>query len=159
MEKYAIEALSNVTISSVILYTIVLLFVGGGIYKFLEKYRKVKNTIDEKDKTIELHSEQINTLGSKVDIIADKVDQCIEAIDALRDEAQERDARRLRKGILQFADGLREGRKPSLDMYREIFESNKEYLMIINKTGIRNGFTEREMEYIEQNYREDYCSQ
>ena len=51
------------------------------------------------------------------------------------------------------------GCKPSLDMYREIFESNREYLAIINKTGMKNGFTEREMEWIEQNYREDYCSQ
>lgn len=159
MDKIAVEVFSDVSLGSVILYTIAILFVGAAIYKFLEKYRKFKNTIDEKDHTIELHTEQINTLGSKVDVVTEKMDYCINAIDALRDEATEREARRLRKGILQFADGLRQGRKPSLDMYREIFESNREYLAIINKTGIKNGFTEREMEWIEQNYREDYCSQ
>lgn len=159
MDNIAIQAFNNISVGSVILYTIAILFVGGAVYKFLEKYRKFKNTIDEKDKTIELHGEQISTLGSKVDLVAEKMDYCINAIDALRDEAQEREARRLRKGILQFADGLREGRKPSLDMYREIFESNREYLSIINKTGLKNGFTEREMEWIENNYREDYCSQ
>lgn len=159
MDKLAIEAFSNISLGTVILYTIAILFVGGAVYKFLEKYRKFKNTIDEKDKTIELHGEQINTLGSKVDVIAEKMDYCVNAIDALRNEAQEREARRLRKGILQFADGLRQGRKPSLDMYREIFESNKEYLAIISKTGLKNGFTEREMEWIEKNYLEDFCQQ
>ena len=159
MDKIAVEVFSDISLGTVILYTIAILFVGAAIYKFLEKYRKFKNTIDEKDHTIELHTEQISTLGSKVDIVTEKMDYCINAIDALRDEATEREARRLRKGILQFADGLRQGRKPSLDMYREIFESNREYLAIINKTGIKNGFTEREMEWIEQNYREDFCQQ
>ena len=159
MDKLAIEAFSSISLGTVILYTIAILFIGGAVYKFLEKYRKFKNTIDEKDKTIELHGEQINTLGSKVDVIAEKMDYCVNAIDGLRNEAQEREARRLRKGILQFADGLRDGRKPSLDMYREIFESNKEYLNIISKTGLKNGFTEREMEWIEKNYIEDFCQQ
>lgn len=159
MNDIAIQAFSNVSLGTVILYTLAILFVGGAVYKFLERYRKFKNTIDEKDKTIELHGEQINNLGTKVDLITEKMDYCINAIDALRDESTEREARRLRKGILQFADGLRNGRKPSLDMYREIFESNKEYLSIINKTGMKNGFTEREMEWIEKNYQEDYCNQ
>lgn len=159
MDKLAIEAFSNISLGTVVLYTIAILFIGGAVYKFLERYRKFKNTIDEKDKTIELHGEQINTLGSKVDVIAEKMDYCVNAIDCLRSEAQEREARRLRKGILQFADGLRDGRKPSLDMYREIFESNKEYLNIISKTGLKNGFTEREMEWIEKNYIEDFCQQ
>lgn len=159
MNDIAIQAFSNVSLGTVILYTLAILFVGGAVYKFLERYRKFKNTIDEKDKTIELHGEQINSLGTKVDLITEKMDYCINAIDSLRDEATEREARRLRKGILQFADGLRSGRKPSLDMYREIFESNKEYLSIINKTGMKNGFTEREMEWIEKNYQEDYCNQ
>lgn len=159
MEKIAVEVFSDISLGTVILYTIAILFVGAAIYKFLEKYRKFKNTIDEKDHTIELHTEQISTLGSKVDVVTEKMDYCINAIDALRDEATEREARRLRKGILQFADGLRQGRKPSLDMYREIFDSNREYLAIINKTGIKNGFTEREMQYIEENYREDFCQQ
>ena len=158
MDKLAIEAFNHISLGTVILYTIAILFVGGAVYKFLEKYRKFKNTIDEKDHTIELHTEQINSLGSKVDIITEKMDYCINALDSLRDESTEREARRLRKGILQFADDLRDGRKPSLDMYREIFESNREYLSIISRTGLKNGFTEREMEWIEQNYKEDYCS-
>ena len=155
----AIQAFGGVSVGTVILYTIALLFIGGGIYKFLEKYRKLRNTNDEKDKKIELHSEQIETLGSKIDVVTNKMDYCINAIDSLKSEADEREARRLRKGILQFADELRVGRKPSLDMYREIFESNREYLAIISKTGLKNGFTEREMEWIEKNYQEDYCSQ
>ena len=159
MDEIAIQAFSNVSLGSVILYTIAILFVGGAIYKFLEKYRSLRNSNDEKDKKIELHSEQINTLGSKIDVVTEKMDYCINAVDTLKNESTEREARRLRKGILQFADGLRDGKKPSLDMYREIFESNREYLSIINKTGMKNGFTEREMEWIEQNYREDYCSQ
>lgn len=159
MDKIAVEVFSNISLGTVILYTIAILFIGAAVYKFLERYRKFKNTIDEKDHILELHTEQINTLGSKVDIITEKMDSCISGINALRDEATEREARRLRKGILQFADGLRQGRKPSLDMYREIFDSNREYLAIINKTGIKNGFTEREMEYIEENYREDFCQQ
>ena len=159
MNDIAIQAFSNVSFGTVILYTVALLVVGGAVHKFLERYRKFKNTIDEKDKTIALHGEQINSLGTKVDLITEKMDYCINAIDALRDESTEREARRLRKGILQFADGLRDGRKPSLDMYREIFESNKEYLSIISKTGMKNGFTEREMEWIEKNYQDDYCNQ
>jgi len=159
MEKIAIEAFSNVSLGSVILYTIAILFIGGAMFKFLEKYRKFKNTIDEKNNIIALHSEQINSLGSKVDLIAEKMDYCVNAIDALTTASEQREARRLRKGILQFADSLRHGNKPSLDMYREMFESNKEYLAIINKTGLKNGFTEREMEWIEKNYQEDYCSQ
>ena len=159
MDEIAIQAFNNVSFGTIILYTIAILFVGGAVYRFLEKYRGLRNTNDEKDKKIELHSEQINTLGSKIDVITEKMDYCINAVDTLKEDATQREARRLRKGILQFADGLRDGRKPSLDMYREIFESNREYLSIINKTGMKNGFTEREMEYIEQNYRNDYCSQ
>ena len=158
MDDSTLQILNGISMGTVVLYTLALLFIGGGIYKFLEKYRKLRNVNEEKDKKIELHSEQINTLGSKMDVMGDKLDRCIDAIDALKCEAEEREARRLRKGILQFADGLRSGKKPSIDMYREIFECNKEYLGIINKTGIKNGFTEREMEWIEQNYREDYCS-
>lgn len=158
MQDAAIQVFNGISVGTVILYTIALLFVGGAIFKFLEKYRKLRNANDEKDKKIELHSEQINTLGSKIDIITDKIDYCINAVDTLKEESNEHEARRLRKGILQFADGLREGRKPSLDMYREIFESNREYLSIISKTGLKNGFTEREMEWIEQNYKEDFCS-
>lgn len=158
MDKIAIQAFSNVSFGTVIMYTIAILFVGAAVYKFLEKYRILRNDNDEKDKKIELHSEQITTLGAKIDNVVTKLDYCVGAIDTIKSEATEREARRLRKGILQFADDLRNGSKPSIDMYREIFESHKEYLSIIDKIGLKNGFTEREMEYIEQNYKEDYCS-
>ena len=158
MEDVAISALSNVSVGTVIMYTLAILFVGGMIYRFLEKYRTLKNSKDNKDKTLETHSEQIATLGEKIDKVTVKLDDCIEAIGTLKSEATAREARRLRKGILQFADGLRDGRKPSLDMYKEIFQSNREYLDIISKTGMKNGFTEQEMEWIELNYKQDYCS-
>ena len=158
MDKIAIQAFENVSFGTVIMYTIALLFIGAAVYKFLERYRVLRNDNDEKDKKIELHSEQISTLGAKIDNVATKLDYCVGAIDTIKNEATEREARRLRKGILQFADDLRNGSKPSIDMYREIFESHKEYLSIIEKIGLKNGFTEREMEYIEQNYKEDYCS-
>ena len=159
MESVAITALSNVSVGTVVMYTIAILFIGGMIYKFLEKYRVLRNTNDDKDKTIKKHSEEINALGEKIDKVTVKVDDCIRGIDTLKSEATAREARRLRKGILQFADDLRGGRKPSLDMYKEIFQSNREYLEIINKTGMKNGFTEQEMEWIELNYKQDYCSQ
>ena len=158
MEDVAIQALSGISVGTVIIYTIAILFVGGGLLKFLEKYRILRNSNEEKDKAIIEHSDQIKCLTEKVDKITDKLDLFGKAIDKLSSDATEREARRLRKGILQFADDLRNGSKPSIDMYREIFESNKEYLSIIEKTGIKNGFTEREMEWIEQNYKEDYCS-
>lgn len=158
MDKIAIQAFENVSFGTVIMYTIAILFVGAAVYKFLEKYRILRNDNEEKDKKIELHTEQISTLGAKIDSVVAKLDYCVGAIDTIKLEATEREARRLRKGILQFADELRSGSKPSIDMYREIFESNKEYLSIIDRTGLKNGFTEREMEYIEQNYKEDYCS-
>jgi hypothetical protein len=158
MDKIAISAFENVSFGTVIMYTIAILFVGAAVYKFLERYRVLRNDNEEKDKKIELHSEQISTLAAKIDNVVTKLDYCVKAIDTVKTEATEREARRLRKGILQFADNLRSGSKPSIDMYREIFESNKEYLSIVERTGLKNGFTEREMEYIEQNYKEDYCS-
>ena len=159
MEDVAIQALSNVSLGTLIMYTIAILFVGGMIYRFLERYRTLRNTNDEKEKKIEDHSVQISTLGEKIDKVTVKLDYCVDAIDNLKSEATAREARRLRKGILQFADDLRMGRKPSLDMYKEIFQSNREYLDIIGKTGMKNGFTEQEMEWIELNYKQDYCSQ
>ena len=158
MEDVAISALSNVSLGTVIMYTLAILFIGGMIYRFLEKYRVLRNANDDKDKNIEAHSEQISALGEKIDKITVKLDSCIEAIGTIKSEATAREARRLRKGILQFADDLRGGRKPSLDMYKEIFQSNREYLDIINATGMKNGFTEQEMEWIELNYKQDYCS-
>lgn len=158
MENVAINALSNVSLGTLVMYTLAILFIGGMIYRFLEKYRLLRNTNDDKDKKIEAHSEQIAALGEKIDKVTIKLDSCIETIGMLKSEATAREARRLRKGILQFADDLREGRKPSLDMYKEIFQSNREYLDIINSTGMKNGFTEQEMEWIELNYKQDYCS-
>ena len=71
-------------------------------------------------------------------------------------DSERKDMRRLRKQILDFSDNLSEGRKPSKDSFRDIFDTIQEYHDIIDKYGLKNGLTDLEVDNIRKHYRDIY---
>lgn len=146
-----VDMLNGVSLGWVLMWTLCIGFLGGCIHKWLEKYRKYKNGFEEKEKSIEKHEKQIESLDIKVNSILDSVKDIIEIID-------ERESRRLRREILKFSDKLRSGDIPSRDAFRDIIESNQEYERLVAKTGCPNGYTEAEMEFVRERYKQLYAN-
>lgn len=151
-----IEIFNKVSLGTLVAIVLSLLFLGGLIMKGLDKYHKFKKTIEEKDNIIERHSKEITQLNTDVKEINVKVDKVIDTLDTIMDDADQREARRLRREILKFGDNIRNGKTYSKDAFQDIIESNEEYERIINRRDIKNGFTEQEMVYIIKKYHELY---
>ena len=151
-----IEIFDKVSLGTLVAIVLSLLFLGGLIMKGLDKYHKFKKTIEEKDNLIAQHSKEILQLNTDVKEINTKVDTVIDTLDTIMDDADQREARRLRREILKFGDNIRNGKTYSKDAFQDIIESNEEYERIINRRDIKNGFTEQEMVYIVKKYHELY---
>lgn len=144
-----VDILNGVSLGWVLMWALCIGFLGGCVYRWLEKYRKYKNGYEEKEKAIEEHGTQIEALDGKINSILTSIDNILEIID-------EREARRLRREILKFSDKLRYGEIPSRDAFRDIIDSNQEYERLIEKTGKPNGYTKTEMEFVKEKYKELY---
>ena len=151
-----VDTLNSVSLGTVVAWILSILFVGGLFFKGLEKYRKIKNGMEKRDKAVVLHEKQIGEINKDVSEINKKVDDIIAALNDVRTDADEREARRLRREILKFSDGIRDGKVFSQDAFQDIIESNEEYEKIITKREIKNGFIEHEMCFIESKYDELY---
>ena len=146
--EYA-ELFSGISLGTLIVWGCAAAFIGGAINKFLEKYRKYKNGYEDKEKAIESHSNEINNLNTKVDSILVSIDEIIATYN-------QRESKRLRREILKFSDKLRDGKIPSQDSFEDIFDCNESYEELIHHTGTKNGFTEREMAFIQRKYDDIY---
>ena len=151
-----IEIFDKLTFGTVIAIVLALLFLGGLIMKGLEKYHAYKNNVEEKDELMKKHTEGIDELYKNINDINEKVDTVLSAIDSIKEDADQREARRLRREILKFGDNIRNGKTFSKDAFQDIIESNEEYENIITRRSIKNGFTEQEMVYIIKKYQELY---
>ena len=151
-----IEIFDKVSLGTVIASILALLFLGGLIMKGLEKYRKLKNDVEKKDQDIKKHEAEITKLNSDVSEIKGKIDTVIDSLGKVSEDADQREARRLRREILKFSDGIRNGKTYSKDAFQDIIESNEEYENIIARRAIKNGFTEHEMSFIIKKYDELY---
>lgn len=151
-----IEIFDKISFGAVIGIILALLFLGGLIMKGLDKYHKIKKTIEEKDKLIDGHETRINKLSEDIGEINGKVDEVLASLGTIREDADQREARRLRREILKFGDNIRNGKTFSKDAFQDIIESNEEYENIIARRNIKNGFTEQEMIFIVKKYHELY---
>ena len=153
--EYA-ELFNSISLGVAISWTLAFLFIGGLMYKGLEKYHKYKKDTEKKKEILNTHEEQINKIDNEVKEIGKKVDSIIVTLDKSMENADMREARRLRREILKFGDNIRMGKTYSKDAYQDIIESNEEYENIIAKRQIKNGFTEHEMKFIVNKYDELY---
>ena len=151
-----IELFDKISFGTVIAIILALLFLGGLIMKGLDRYHKFKKTIEEKDALIDGHTKNIEELKGCVVEVNNKVDTILASLDSIKEDADQREARRLRREILKFGDNIRMGKTYSKDAYQDIIESNEEYEKIIERCGIKNGFTEQEMIFIVKKYHELY---
>ena len=151
-----IEIFDKVSLGTLVAIVLSLLFLGGLIMKGLDKYHKFKKTIEEKDNLMDAHTKGIDTLNKDIGEIKGKMDTILESLDGIKEEADQREARRLRREILKFGDNIRNGKTYSRDAFQDIIESNEEYERIIKRRSINNGFTEQEMVYIVKKYHELY---
>ena len=151
-----VELFDKISLGTVISIILALLFLGGLIMKGLNKYHKFKKTIEVKDDLIDTHTKDISEVKGDIGEIKGKMDIILVSLDSIKEEADQREARRLRREILKFSDGIRNGKTYSRDAFQDIMESNEEYERIITKRDIKNGFTEQEMMYIVKKYHELY---
>jgi len=151
-----IDIYNKISFGDVVATLLAILFVGGLVMKGLKKYHNFKKTIEEKDKLIDGHTDKIDELDKTVNQIDGKMDTILAALDNIKCEADQREARRLRREILKFSDNIRNGKTFSRDAYQDIIESNEEYERIIARQDIKNGFTEHEVAFIEKKYDELY---
>ena len=151
-----IEIFDNISLGTVVAIILASMFLGGLIMKGLNKYHKYKNTLEEKDERINIHDEKIKKFDADIAEIKGKVDTVLVSLDTIMEDADQREARRLRREILKFGDNIRSGKTYSKDAFQDIIESNEEYDRIINRRDIKNGFTEQEMVYIVKKYHELY---
>ena len=151
-----IEIFDKISLGTVVAAVLALLFLGGLIMKGLEKYRKLKNDVEKKDEDIKKHESEITQLNIDVSEIKGKIDTVIESLNKVSEDADQREARRLRREILKFSDGIRNGKTYSKDAFQDIMESNEEYKNIIARRSINNGFTEHEVLFIIKKYDELY---
>ena len=140
--------LNAISVGQVVLGVLIGGFLGKGLLSFLEKYRKTRNKQEDKIETIDNHDQEIASLQELYGTLNEKIDTCITGLQALTKEANGREARRLRREILKFADSLRDGRTPSKDSFEDIIDCNEEYEELIEKEGIKNGYTAREMKFV-----------
>ena len=151
-----IEIFDKISFGTVIAIILALLFLGGLVMKGLNRYHNFKRTIEEKDKLIDGHGDKIEELNKDVGEINGKIDDVLAALDSIKEDADQREARRLRREILKFGDNIRNGKTFSRDAFQDIMESNEEYENIIKRREIKNGFTEQEMIFIVKKYHELY---
>jgi len=151
-----VQIFDKVSFGTVIAIGLALLFLGGLIMKGLDRYHKFKKTIEEKDSLMDTHTKGIAKLNNDISEIKGKLDTVIASLDDITESADQREARRLRREILKFSDGIRNGKTYSRDAFQDIMESNEEYERIINRRDIKNGFTEQEMAFIVKKYHELY---
>ena len=151
-----IEFFNKISFGTFITAILALLFLGGLIMKGLDKYHKFKKTIEEKNSLMDAHTKGIDELNRDIGEIKSKIDTVIDGLDEIRENADQREARRLRREILKFSDGIRSGKMYSRDAFQDIMESNEEYERIIEIRNIKNGFTEQEMAYVIKKYHELY---
>lgn len=151
-----ISIFDTISLGTIVVYSCAIAFLGGAIFKFLEKYRKAKNELDDKTKSIDDHEAKIQAINTDISNLSDKVDTIIKQMKEFNDIYDQREARRLRREILKFSDGLRDGKIPSRDAFRDIINSNQEYVRLIAKTGCPNGYTEAEMEFVKSKYQKIY---
>lgn len=85
-------------------------------------------------------------LNSKIDDIADQVDDLQSNIDA-----NEKD--RIRWEILDFANSCRNGVNHSHDEFKHIADLHDKYVLLLEKTGDQNGVFSTEYEWIQQLYK------
>ena len=151
-----IEIFNKISFGTVIAIILSVLFLGGLIMKGLRHYYKFKKAIEEKDKLIDEHTTEITGLKGNVDKINTKIDTVLASLEDIKESADQREARRLRREILKFGDNIRMGKTYSKDAFQDIIESNEEYENIIARRDIKNGFTEQEMIFIVKKYHELY---
>ena len=151
-----IEIFDKISFGTIVAIVLASMFLGGLIMKGLNKYHKYKNTLEKKDEKISAHDEKIKKFDEDILEIKGKVDTVISSLDTIREDADQREARRLRREILKFGDNVRAGKTYSRDAFQDIIESNEEYERIINRRDINNGFTEQEMIFIVKKYQELY---
>lgn len=151
-----IDTLNIISLGDVVLWGCAIGFVVGAILKILEKYRSYKNKYEKNESTITDHEARLQSLNAELIEVSNNINVLSGKIDSFVDIYDQHEARRLRREILKFSDKLREGGTPSKDAFEDIFDNNQEYLNLIDKTGIPNGFTEREMSYVTKRYDEIY---
>jgi len=151
-----VELLDKISLGTVVATVLCLLFLGGLIMKGLDKYHKFKNKIEEKDTLMDAHTKGIDELNKDIREIKGNLNNIVDLLDSIKEEADQREARRLRREILKFSDNIRSGKAFSKDAFQDIIESNEEYERIIAIRDIKNGFTEQEMAHIIKKYQELY---
>ena len=151
-----VELLDKISLGAVVATVLCLLFLGGLIMKGLDKYHKFKNKIEEKDTLMDAHTKGIDELNKDIREIKGNLNNIVDLLDGIKEEADQREARRLRREILKFSDNIRSGKVFSKDAFQDIIESNEEYERIIAIRDIKNGFTEQEMAHIIKKYQELY---
>lgn len=151
-----VEIFDKISLGTVVTVILAAIFLGGLIMKGLDKYHKFKETIEEKDKLLNDHSSKIEEINKDVSEIKSKMDTVLTSLDNIMENADQREARRLRREILKFGDNIRNGKSFSKDAFQDIMESNEEYEKIISRRNLKNGFTEQEMIFIVKKYHELY---
>lgn len=151
-----VEIFDKISLGTVVAVILAAIFLGGLIMKGLDKYHKFKETIEEKDKLLNDHSSKIEEINKDISEIKSKMDTVLTSLDNIMENADQREARRLRREILKFGDNIRNGKSFSKDAFQDIMESNEEYEKIISRRNLKNGFTEQEMIFIVKKYHELY---
>lgn len=151
-----IEIFDKISFGTVIAIILALLFLGGLIFKGLEKYHNLRKHEEKHVEDLKKHDTEIIRINKDMEEIKEKVDRVADTLNIVIEEDDKREARRLRREILKFSDGLRNGKTYSRDAFQDIMESNEEYENIILRRNITNGFTEHEMTFIEKKYDELY---
>jgi len=154
--KEYLEFFNKISLGTLITVILALLFLGGLIMKGLDRYHRFKKTIEEKDNLMDGHTKEIRELNKDVNEIKGKIDDVLDVLDSIKENADQREARRLRREILKFGDNIRNGKTFSKDAFQDIIESNEEYENIIKRRNLKNGFTEQEMVFIVKKYHELY---
>lgn len=153
--QYA-DLFQNISLGTIIIWSCAVGFLGGCIHKFLEKYRNYKNGFEKKDSTIAAHDEKIQSIDDSINEINESITNITQSIKDFNMLYDKREAKRLRREILKFSDRLRQGDIPSKDSFEDIFDCNQDYEALIAKTDTKNGYTKREMVFVNKRYDELY---
>jgi len=151
-----IDLFNQISLGTLIAWILAIGFLVLGIYKFVEKYRAFRNDFEKRNKKVLEHDVTIENINKDLSAMNNKIDNITDILNKVVVDADQREARRLRREILKFSDNIRNGKTPSKDAFQDIIESNAEYENIIAKRQIKNGFTEHEMVFIENKYDELY---
>lgn len=127
--------------------------ISNDIKEMAEDIKNIKQDVNNLEESTKSNSKAIEGLDKKVDEKMSELNKELkEYVDLsnakLKKDSDEKEAKRLRANIIQFADSCRVGARHTQNHFENIFRDYDDYIEYCRKNDIPNNFIDTEKKYI-----------